>query len=124
VNAVCLVVAGVVRAMLPGPEFTLAWEHSVQKSRWEERYRVDGEELTLVEAKVAGSGAGMEPPDAARLGDGMYSWRPGTTFPELRLTHSGYTGDYVLCAGGVCHELATLTGPLADGEAIAVRPCR
>ena len=27
---------------VPGPEFTLAWQHSVEKVRWEERYRVDG----------------------------------------------------------------------------------
>ncbi len=39
--SICILVAGVVRATLPGQEFTLAWDHSVQKTRWEERYRVD-----------------------------------------------------------------------------------
>ena len=33
VDAICLLVAGVVRATLPAPEFTLAWDHSVAEDR-------------------------------------------------------------------------------------------
>jgi hypothetical protein len=69
-DAVCLLVAGALRAMLPTTEFTLAWTHSVQKTRWEERYRVAGSDLQLVEARIQSSGAGMDPPPQARLRDG------------------------------------------------------
>jgi len=62
VSGVCLIVAGVVAAALPTEEFTLAWTHSVEKTRWEETYRVDGDRLALIEARIQGMGAGMEPP--------------------------------------------------------------
>ena len=122
-DAICLLVAGVVRATLPGPEFTLRWEHSVEKIRWEERYRLDGDALVLFEARVAGSGAGMEPPASATLRDGVWTWQPRTRFPELRLTHSGYTRDYTLCWREGCRELSALVGPAGDGDAIVVRGC-
>lgn len=123
VNAICLIVAGTVRATLPGPEITLAWQHSVQKTRWEERYRVDGDELVLTEASVAGTGAGMEPPASATLRDGVWTWRPRTRFPELRLTHSSYTRDYTLCWRDGCRELSALVGPSDDGAAVVIRRC-
>jgi hypothetical protein len=120
---VCLVVAGVVRASVPGPEFTLAWEHSVAKTRWEERYRVDGEVLILVEARVAGSGAGMEPPATATLQDGMWTWQPRNRLPELRVTLSGYTRDYTLCTRDGCSDLSALVGPAPEGSAVVIRRC-
>jgi hypothetical protein len=121
--AVCLFVAGVVRATLPAAEFTLAWEHSVQKTRWEEHYRIDGDDLVLVEARVAGTGAGMEPPASATLRGGVWTWRPRIRLPEIRLTHSGYTRDYTLCWRGGCRELSALAGPVEDGASIVVRRC-
>ena len=75
-NVICLVVAGVVRATLPGPDFTLAWQHSVEKIRWEERYRLTGDQLTLYEARIEGNGAGMESPPGARLQGGQWVWQP------------------------------------------------
>jgi hypothetical protein len=122
-DPVCLLVAGVVRATLPVAEFTLAWEHSVQKTRWEERYRVEGGALTLAEARVQGSGAGMEPSPAARLRDGWWTWAPRTRVPELRLTESRYTRDYELCWRDRCRDLAALVGPTGDGAVVVVRAC-
>jgi hypothetical protein len=122
-NLVCLVVAGVVRATLPGPEFTLAWMHSVEKTRWEEKYRVAGDRLLLVEASVEGNGAGMEPPPGARLRDGRWSWQPQTAHVELRLTRSSYTRDYTLCANGSCADLGDRVGATAEGEVVTVRSC-
>ena len=57
-NAACLLIAGALRAIVPAQEFTVAWTHSVQKTRWEERYRVDGDALRLTEARIQSSGAG------------------------------------------------------------------
>ncbi|MEP7183751.1 MAG: DUF1850 domain-containing protein [Betaproteobacteria bacterium] len=122
-NAVCLVVAGIVRATLPGDEFTLAWDHSVQKTRWEERYRVDGDRLRLVEARVEGTGAGMEPPPSAVLRNGAWTWQPGTLLPELRLALSPYTTDYTLCWQDRCRTLGDLVAPAAADTTVVVRPC-
>jgi len=120
---ICLLVAGVIRATLPEPEFTLAWDHSVQKTRWEERYRVDGGQLVLVEARVQGTGAGMEPPASAVLRDGWWTWQPQTRVYELRLTRSGYTQDYTLCWQHRCSELGALAGAMDEGTFVAVRAC-
>ena len=122
-NAICLIVAGVVRATLPGPEFTLAWTHSVEKTRWEETYRIDSDQLVLVEARVEGSGAGMEPPPGARLRDGRWTWQPQSAHPELRLTESTFTQDYTLCASGRCADLGDRVGATAEGEIVTVRAC-
>jgi hypothetical protein len=123
VNAICLLVAGVVRATLPTQEFTLAWDHSVQKTRWEERYRQRDAVLQLVEARVQGTGAGMEPPPSAILNEGWWSWRPGNELPELRLALSSYTADYTVCWGDRCRELRALVGPTDAGATVVVRPC-
>jgi hypothetical protein len=123
VIAVCLIVAGVVRATLPGPDFTLAWEHSVEKTQWDESYRVEDGRLTLVEARVRGNGAGMEPPPGALLRDGTWSWQPRSTHAELRLTRSKFARDYVLCSADRCAGLGDWTGGTADGDVVSVRPC-
>ncbi len=115
--------AGVVRATLPGPEFTLAWEHSVEKTQWDERYRLDGDSLTLVEARVEGNGAGMEAPPGAQLRAGHWSWKPNSPHPELRLTRSTYTADYMLCSAGRCASLGAWTGPTPQGGVVTLRPC-
>jgi len=122
-DPICLLVAGVVRATIPSAEFTLSWEHSVQKSRWEERYLARASGLVLVEARVQGFGAGMEPPPTATLREGWWTWQPQTSVPELRLTRSNYARDYVLCWRERCSELDTLIGASDDGTVVAVRPC-
>jgi hypothetical protein len=123
VNVLCLIVAGVVRATLPGPEFTLAWNHSVAKTRWEETYRIAGEMLLLAEARVEGSGAGMEAAPGARLRDGRWAWQPQTTHAELRLTLSTFARDYTLCANGGCADLRDRVGATSEGEVVTVRAC-
>ena len=122
-NAICLIIAGVVRATLPGSEFTLAWQHSVQKTSWEESYELAGDRLMLVEARVESSGAGMEPPPGARLRDGRWVWQPHSTHSELRLTRSTFTPDYRLCSAGRCANLADWVGVAAEGDILIVRPC-
>ena len=123
VNVICLVVAGVVRATLPGPDFTLAWEHSVEKIRWDESYRLNGDHLTLLEARIEGNGAGMESPPGAQLHDGHWVWKPLSTHDELRLTRSTFTRDYTLCSMGRCADLVAWVGKTAEGEVVSVRSC-
>jgi hypothetical protein len=124
--AVCLLVAGVVRATLATDEFTLAWQHSVEKTSWEEHYRIDGDRLALTEARVQGLGAGMEAPPGAELQAGWWRWQPKREpLAELRLTFSRFAPDYRLCWNRRCEELArAISMRPGDGEAVSVRACR
>ena len=121
-SAVCLVAAGVVAATLPTREFTLEWQHSVEKTRWEERYRVDGRQLMLTEASIEAMGAGMDAPPEARLEDGRWTWEPKRALEELRLTRSPYAGDYTICWERRCRKLSALTRASNDGV-VTLRAC-
>jgi len=125
VDAVCLLVAGVVRATLPATEFVISWDHSVEKTRWEEHYRVDGLRLEVTEARVQGMGAGMEPAPDAVLQNGWWRWEPRReSLSALRLAFSTYTTDYRLCWNKRCADLAAVLGTRpGDGEVVSVQPC-
>lgn len=123
-NAVCLIVAGTIRAVLPAKEFTLSWQHSVEKTRWEETYRIDGNNLLLTRARVQGFGAGMEPADGAVLRDGWWTWTPTQhSIAALPLTQSTYTSDWTLCWKDVCRSLAALSPPAVEGSVVHLVAC-
>ncbi len=125
-TAICLLVAGALRATLPGPDFTLAWEHSVEKiAMGRALRRSTAIALRLVEARVGGSGAGMEAAAGATLADGAWTWRPAAPpLPELRLTYSTFTRDYRLAARDALRDARRrLPAPLADGDVVTVRAC-
>lgn len=101
-----------VLAVIPAQQVTLAWEHSVEKVRWEEDYVARAGQLELMEARVKGSGAGMEVPEGAVLRDGWWHYKPATYgLEKLTLTRSTYAGDYQFCWAGVCRTLTKLLGP-------------
>lgn len=115
---------------VPLQRFTLAWTHSIEKVRWEEDYEVrrpqSGEvlpSLALVEARVRGSGAGMEPPPDAVLRHGWYEYRPAPTREsELRLVRSAFAADYELCTSAGCRPLGALLR--SDGGVTRMYACR
>ncbi len=120
----CLLVGGALRASLPAAEFTLAWEHSVEKVEWRERYRVEGAQLRIVEARIRGAGAGMEAPPGAVYRDRAWTWQPAAAAQtELRLTFSTFARDYTICAADRCRTLRELAGPLAEGDVVTLRAC-
>ena len=82
--------------------FTLAWTHSVEKVEWQEDWRLEGERLILVETRMKGTGAGMEPAADATLQDGWYVSHPQRSLPELRLARSGGIADWRLCTPARC----------------------
>ncbi|MCF3638779.1 DUF1850 domain-containing protein [Rhizobium sp. TRM95111] len=100
--------------------FTLGWTHSVEKIEWRERWAVTEAGLVLEEARVKGSGAGMEPGEGARREGGWWIWRPQTgPLPRLVLAASGATvSGWTLCDTGGCRELGR-----RSGEPIVLRPC-
>lgn len=108
----CLGLAGTIWAQLPVTDFTLAWRHTIEHIRWEEDYRVTDAGLVLGEARIQGAGAGMEPPDGARLRDGVWRYRSiRAPLQPLRLGRAPEAGDYDLCVEGVCHSLSRWIGP-------------
>lgn len=111
----------------PLARFTLAWTHSIEKTRWEEDYQVKRDAkgrplLRLTRARIQGTGAGMEPPpDAVRRGT-WYEYVP-TDQPQgaLRLTRSPYTADFDWCQRGHCRPLGALLP--SDGDVTLLWPC-
>lgn len=95
---------------LAADAFTLVWTHSVEKTEWQERWQVQGDALVLAEARVRGSGAGMEPPEGAVLQDGWWVYTADLSVPRLRLAASGATGSgWRLCTEAEgCRELEAL----------------
>jgi hypothetical protein len=125
--SLCLGIAfTLVQAVLPTEHVTLAWEHSVEKIRWEEDYSVRTGRLELMEARVKGSGAGMEVPEAAVLREGWWHYRPAhPAMEKVVLTRSTYTKDYELCWEGRCRKLTEILGLLArEGETMELFACR
>lgn len=113
----CLLAGGVALAVSGG--FTLGWTHSVERSEWRETWRVSEDRLHLVEARVRGSGAGMEPGDGAVLRDGWWVWQPDVSVPDLALAASGATGGgWRLCSDAGCREIGA-----AAGAPVVLRPC-
>jgi hypothetical protein len=122
--SVCLASAGVVKTLALAA-FTLAWTHSVERVDWQEDWRVTSLGLELVQARIKGFGAGMEPPADARLIDGWFQWRPQRApMPELILGNSGAAGDWRLCSHGHCRTLSEILGHPVGVNTIALRPCR
>lgn len=121
--SLCLA-AGAVSAVLAIESFTLTWIHSIEKIRWEEDWRVDGHTLVITEARIRGSGAGMEPPEDAVLRNGVWHYRPALAPQQvLRLSHSPHAGGYTLCTPVLCAPLADHLPGLADTALIEVYPC-
>lgn len=103
--ALCLAAAGL-HADVPVTHFTLRWNHSIEKTEWDEDYEVVGPWLHLSQARIRGSGAGMEPPEGARLVHGVWRYRLADPWRrEVVLARSNFVPDYELCIDGRCRRL-------------------
>ena len=98
--------AGALMVSLPATQFTLRWQHSIEKIAWEEDYAVAGPWLALTGARIRGSGAGMEPPGDAWLEHGVWHYRLADPWRKtVVLARSPYVRDYDLCIAGRCQPL-------------------
>jgi hypothetical protein len=110
--------------VLPIAAFTLVWTHSVEKVAWQEDWRINSKGLELTQARVKGSGAGMEPPPEARLVDGWFQWHPNRgQVPELILGNSGAAGEWQLCSDGECRTLSAIFGRPVGANVTKVSAC-
>lgn len=113
--------AGALVVSLNSSEIVLAWRHSVQKTRWEELWRETPAGMRLVEARIESSGAGMDPPDGARLEGGFWRWAP--TLPALRevvMRRSGATEDYSICRAALCRPMSDFLPAEADPATLRI----
>ena len=121
--SLCLASAGAVKA-LSIAAFTLVWTHSIEKIDWQEDWRITPQGLELVQARVKGSGAGMEPPAEARLVDGWFQWQPNRApLQELVLGDSGAAGEWRLCSDGNCRTLSDILGHPVGANVTVMKPC-
>lgn len=122
-SGLCLA-AGALATVLATDAFTLSWTHSVEKVEWQEDYSVVDGALVLQEARIKGSGAGMEAAADAVWHEGWWRYQPAaSSFDVLRLTHSRFTADYRLCWSGSCRSIGEILPGLADAAVIELRPC-
>jgi len=122
-TGICLA-AGLLIAQL-GNDITLRWTHSIQKTIWEEDYRRVGDALQLTEARIRGTGAGMEPPADAIYRDGAWHYTPNMPpLPSVSLRHSPYVFPYILCNAQDCRPLPNWLPSLPEEAVIELRPCR
>lgn len=118
---ICLLAGSTIAPLMAGA-ITLAWTHSVEKIAWEEDWRSTPAGLELVEARVRGSGAGMEPPPEAKFQNGVWSWKPSLPPQgEVIMRRSGATADWRVCIGGQCRPMEAYVP--ADADPIAMKVC-
>jgi len=121
--SLCLASAGVVKSLALAA-FTLAWTHSVEKIEWQEDWLLSGAGLELAQARVKGSGAGMEPPPEARLVNGWFQWQPHRPpLQEMVLGNSGAAGEWRICSDGHCRTLSDIFEHAIGADVITMRAC-
>jgi hypothetical protein len=122
--SLCLASAGAAKA-LSVVAFTLVWTHSIEKVQWQEDWRLTSRGLEITEARVKGSGAGMEPAPEARLAGGWFRWKPDRLpMREVTLGNSGAAGEWLLCAEGKCRTLSAILGHPVGAEVTTMRACQ
>lgn len=116
--------AGAVLVQLEVTAFTLAWQHSVERVRWEEDWRVADGRLVLVESRIKGSGAGMEPPPDAVLADGTWHYRPRVApLERIALARSDAVADWELCTEAGCRGLGGYVPAAAGDTPVTLSAC-
>ncbi|WP_230531426.1 DUF1850 domain-containing protein [Microvirga roseola] len=118
---ICLLAGSKIAPLMAGA-ITLAWTHSVEKIVWEEEWRAGPAGLELVEARVRGSGAGMEPPPEARLVNGAWIWHPNLPQQqEVVMRRSGATADWRICISGACRPMEAYVP--AEADPVTMKVC-
>jgi len=119
--SLCVLAGGKI-TVIAATAFSLSWIHSVEKIEWQEDWAIVDAEFVLTEARVKGSGAGMDPGAGARLVDGWWTWHPeAPPVGTLHLAASGTTvSGWKICYGP--QDDCTVFGEMA-GDTIALAEC-
>lgn len=118
---ICLLAAGKV-VHLGTIALTLAWTHSVQKTRWEEDWRLSPAGLVVTESRIESSGAGMEPEPGAIFDGRWWRSKPASgPVANVVLRRSGATADWDVCIAGRCRPMGDIVP--ADSDPVSMTPC-
>jgi len=121
--AICIALAlsSTVLLKLPSP-LTLAWEHSVAKTRIEEDYQRVDNALVLTEVRTRGPAAGIEPPAHASFSDGWWRYRPQLgPLPRSLFANTLQPDGYEICHAGRCARLRERIGN--EQRLLEMAPC-
>lgn len=119
--SLCLASGGFIKVVAVGA-FTLSWMHSVEKTTWEEDWVVQAHSLRIQQARVQGTGAGMEIPDGAVHDGKWYRWTPKMKpLPKITLTRSHATSDWQICVTQGCTSLGDVMG--FDAPTVELSAC-
>jgi len=123
-SSLCIaVLLGTAVHTLPTDRITLSWMHTVEKTQWEEGYRIADGALTIEEARVKTSGAGMDPPRDATWSSGWWRYKPSIGFlEEVILANSEFALGYTICWANFCESMRELV-PRGEFVKIAPQPC-
>ncbi|WP_099867771.1 DUF1850 domain-containing protein [Pararhizobium haloflavum] len=102
--------------------FTLIWSHSVEKTEWREDWRVGEKGLSIVQASVEGTGAGMEIPEGARREGNAWVYVPDMApLEEVRFADAGLGSDWTICWNEQCHRMNSVIP--TKGSGLVMRAC-
>ena len=80
------------------------------------------EDGVIIEARIEGSGAGMDPPDGARLIGGFWRWHPALPpLKEVVMRRSGATADWRVCTASGCRAMGDYLP--ADADPVTLKIC-
>jgi hypothetical protein len=122
--AICIALAlsSTVLLKLPSP-LTLAWEHSVAKTRVEEDYQRVGDALVITEVRTRGPAPGIEPPATASFAGGWWRYRPQLDpLPRSLFANTLQPDGYEICHAGRCMRLRDRIGD--EQQLLEMAPCR
>ena len=78
-----------------------------------------------MQARVKGTGPGMEPPPDARLIDDWFQWQPNRApMPEVVLGNSGAAGEWRFCHDGQCRSLSEIVGHPIGANVTTMSVCQ
>jgi hypothetical protein len=101
---------------------TLAWTHSIEKTRWEEDWRATPAGLVLEEDRIQATGAGMEPPAGAQFDGRWWHYKPKLApLQNVILRRSGATADWTVCIAGTCQPMRDYLP--ADADPVTLTTC-
>lgn len=118
--ALLCLAAGAYSAAVEAPRFTISWEHSIEHVEWRETWAVQNAALVPIEARIKGTGAGMEPPPDARREGGWYVYVPHLS-PQTRISYpdSGFAKPLQLCVGDApCRPIRSFLPPETPADAV------
>jgi hypothetical protein len=123
VSGLCLSGGGALIKWIGISGFTLVWTHSVQHTKWEEDWRMDGTRLQLIAARVESHGAGMEPPEGAHFLHGVWHWIPAIgPLDNLHLRRSDAVADWQICIDASCKFLSEFLPQQVDPVTLSSCP--